>query len=160
MRWFPGARIIGFEPTPGLRVIATRNANGASVVQHDELQMDSEVDLVYCNGVFHHIERADRILAVATLAKAIRPGGLATIWDNSPLNPGTRLVMSRIPFDRGAQLLGPQELEVLQVSANLAPVATEFHFVFPRWLRALEPLERRMTRLPFGGQFLVAGRRG
>lgn len=157
---FPGARVIGYEPTHELRAIAAKNATGAEILQTDELQLNAEVDLVYCNGVFHHIERAERIVAVATLARALRPGGLACIWDNSPLNPGTRLVMARIPFDRGAQLLGPQEVEVLQLSANITPVRREFHFVFPRWLRALEPLEGRLRHLPFGGQFLVVGRRG
>lgn len=158
---FPGARVIGFEPEPGLRDAARAVAvqAEAEVLDANELAMSAEADLVYCNGVFHHIERADRIAAIATLARALRPGGLACIWDNSPLNPGTRFVMSRIPFDRGAILLGPRELEVLELSAGLTPIVTEFHFVFPRWLRALDGIEPALRRLPVGGQFLVAGRR-
>lgn len=159
---FPAARIVGYEPTAELRRGATATAQraGATVLQSDSLDLADEVDLVYCNGVFHHIARTERITAIAALARAIKPGGLACIWENSPLNPGTRLVMSMIPFDRGAQVLGPQELEVLQLSAGLTPIAREFHFVFPRWLRALEPLESRLRSAPLGGQYLVAGRRG
>lgn len=157
---FPGARVIGYEPTEGLRRVATQNAGDAEVLQTDVLQLNAEVDLVYCNGVFHHIERAQRITAIAALARALKPGGLACVWENSPFNPGTRLVMALIPFDRGVQMLGPRELEVLELSADIEPMVTEFHFVFPRWLRSLQPLESRLRRIPFGGQFLVAGRRG
>jgi SAM-dependent methyltransferase len=158
---FPAARVVGFEPTPDLRRIATTAAEaaGATVLQSDALDLVDDVDVVYCNGVFHHIARADRIGAIASLARAIKPGGLACIWENSPLNPGTRLVMSMIPFDRGAQVLGPQELEVLELSAGLTPVAREYHFVFPRWLRTLDSLEPRLRDVPFGGQYLVAGLR-
>jgi SAM-dependent methyltransferase len=159
---FPGARVLGYEPAAQMRDAArtAAAAAGAEVLDADKLSLNAEVDLVYCNGVFHHIARAERIAAIASLAHALRPGGLACIWENSPLNPGTRLVMARIPFDRDAILLGPQELEVLELSAGLTPVATEFHFVFPRLLSFLEPLESRLRAVPLGGQYLVAGRRG
>jgi SAM-dependent methyltransferase len=159
---FPGARIVGYEPTPDLRRVAKQAAGdaGAEMLETDALEMAEEVDLVYCSGVFRRIARAERIAAVASLARAIKPGGLACIWENSPLNPGTRLVMSMIPSDRGAQVLGPQELEVLALSAGLTPIAREFHFVFPRWLRALESLEPQLRSVPLGGQYLVAGQRG
>jgi SAM-dependent methyltransferase len=159
---FPGARVLGYEPTAPMRdaARAAAAAAGAEVLDAEALTLHAAVDLVYCNGVFHHIARAERIAAIASLAHALRPGGLACVWENSPLNPGTRIVMSRIPFDRDAILLGPRELEVLQLSAGLSPVVTEFHFVFPRLLSFLEPLEPRLRAVPLGGQYLVAGRRG
>lgn len=158
---FPGARILGFEPADGLREVAAGAAAtaGAELIGGTSLVIDRGVDVVYCNGVFHHIPSAERIGAIASLARAIRPGGWAFIWENSPLNPGTRFVMSRIPFDKGAVLLGPHELQVLEISAGITPAATEFHFVFPRALKLLRPIEPRLRRLPLGGQFLVAGRR-
>ena len=37
--------------------------------------------------------------------QGLRPGGVFALWENNPWNPGTRLVMRRIPFDRNAVLL-------------------------------------------------------
>lgn len=159
---FPDARLIGFEPAVSLRALAAESARavGAEVLDAPTLHETACADLVYCNGVFHHIPPTERIGAAAAIGRALVPGGLACIWENSPYNPGTRLVMSRIPFDKDAVLLSPNELRLLQASSGLSAVATEFHFVFPRVLRAARVLEPHLRSLPFGGQFVVVGRRG
>jgi SAM-dependent methyltransferase len=68
----------------------------------DEYQPCGQFDLVFCNGVFHHIPPAERTMAVDYVFRSLRPGGLFAFWENNPWNPGTRYVMSRIPFDRDA----------------------------------------------------------
>lgn len=158
---FPNAEIVGFEPAPGLRAIAHAAATkaGARVLDSDALTLDRAFDVVYCNGVFHHIPRDDRGDATSALARALRSGGLACVWENSPFNPGTRLIMSRVEFDRDAVLLTPRELRGYHRAAGLSPVATEFHFIFPRALRLARVLEPALRGLPFGGQFVVASRR-
>lgn len=158
---FPGARLVGFEPEQELAKIARSAAeNARAELRTGDMLTETELaDVVYCNGVFHHIPRGARAGAALSIARALRPGGLAFLWENSPFNPGTRLVMSRIPFDRDAVLLTPSEARVLQREAGLTPVRTEFHFVFPRLLRFARALEGALKALPFGGQYLVVGRR-
>ena len=68
----------------------------------DHYQPKEEIDLAFCNGVFHHIPPEQRARAIAYVYRCLRPGGLFALWENNPWNPGTRLVMSRIPFDRDA----------------------------------------------------------
>lgn len=49
-------------------------------------------------------------LAVVDLVRrSLRPGGVFAFWEINPWNPGTRHVMSRIPFDRDAIMLTPPE---------------------------------------------------
>jgi trans-aconitate methyltransferase len=159
---FPDARVVGFEPADGLRAAAVLAAEraGATVVSSLLHEADGFADVAYCNGVFHHVAPAERTDVFASFATAMAPGGLAFVWENSPYNPGTRLIMSRIPFDRGAHLLTPGALRRALRRAGLEPVRTEYHFVFPHALRALRPLEPRMRSLPFGGQYVVVARRG
>jgi SAM-dependent methyltransferase len=159
---FPDARILGFEPEPELAKIAgeaTATAR-AELIGGAELDQYGIADVVYCNGVFHHIAPESRARAMASVARALRADGLACVWENSPFNPGTRLVMARIPFDRNAILLSPRELRSLQTGAGLTPVTTEYHFVFPKVLGFARNLERRLRALPLGGQYVVAGRLG
>ena len=158
---FPEARIVGFEPEPELVDVARIAAGAASaeLVGREDLVETGFADLVYCNGVFHHIARDRRAAVALGVANALRAGGLAFVWENSPFNPGTHMVMARIPFDRDAVLLRPSELRSLQHGAGLAHVTTEYHFVFPRPLRFARPLEKALRTLPLGGQYLVVGRR-
>jgi SAM-dependent methyltransferase len=157
---FPDARIIGFEPARELAELARASAAAAraELLVGGELSETSFADVVYCNGVFHHIPRKDRAPAARSVSSALRAGGLAFLWENSPFNPGIRLVMARIPFDRNAVLLAPSEVRSLQLDAGLTPVATEFHFVFPRALRFARGLEKPLRVLPLGGQYVVVGR--
>jgi hypothetical protein len=63
--------------------------------------------------------------------------------------------MSRIPFDRDAQLVWPVTARRLLRSAGFTVIRTDFRFVFPRalsWARGAEPL---LTRLPAGAQYQV-----
>jgi SAM-dependent methyltransferase len=159
---FPDARILAFEPAPGLRALAEQAASttGVEVLDADALSIEGVVDVVYCSGVFHHIMPAERAGAIGSIARAMRPGGIACIWENSPYNPGTRFIMSRVPFDEDAVLLTPRELRGLHRGAGLTPIATEYHFVFPRLLKFARVLEPALRPIPAGGQYVVVGRRG
>jgi SAM-dependent methyltransferase len=114
-----------------------------------------QVDLAFCNGVFHHIPLAERAAAVSFIRRSLRPGGLFAFWENNPWNPGTRLVMRRIPFDRDAITLSPREARRLLAGYGFEILGTDFQFIFPNLLRWLRPLERPLCRLPFGAQYLV-----
>jgi SAM-dependent methyltransferase len=116
-------------------------------------------DLVYCNGVFHHVPIAERSGAIGYVFKALRPGGLFALWENNPWNPGTRYVMSRIPFDHDAITLSAPETRRLMQAAGFEIVNTDFLFVFPRILRPLRALEPRLARFPLGAQYMVLGRK-
>src|SRR5215471_13183699 len=56
----------------------------------DEYTPQGSIDVVYCNGVFHHIPVAQRETAVDYVYRCLRPGGMFALWENNPWNPGTR----------------------------------------------------------------------
>jgi SAM-dependent methyltransferase len=119
----------------------------------------AEMDLAFCNGVFHHIPPEQRAASVSYVFRALSPGGLFSFWENSPWNPGTRYIMNRCPFDKDAITLSPPEARRLLQAAGFEILRTDFLFIFPhilRWLRGLEPL---VARLPFGGQYQILCRK-
>lgn len=117
------------------------------------------VDLAFCNGVFHHVPLAERLDAVQYVFNALRPGGLFALWENNAWNPATRYVMSTNPFDHHANLLFPHGARRLLRRGGFEVVATDYLFVFPGSLRFLRPLERWLSKLPLGGQYLVLARK-
>lgn len=125
----------------------------------EERHPDGSVDLAFCNGVFHHIRPPERPDALGYIVDSLRPGGLLAFWENNPWNPGTRYVMSRVPFDRGAILLSARRSRSLLRSAGLEILRTDYCFIFPRFLRLLRRFEPHLARLPLGAQYQVLCRK-
>jgi len=156
-----GARsVIGVDTSKEEIAIASRSAgSGITFSTIDDVEPKADVDLAYCNGVFHHIPVAKRANAMTYVWNSLRPGGIFSFWENNPWNPGTRLVMSRIPFDRDAILVSAGEARNLASAAGFELLGTHFLFFFPKLLSALRPLERRLTSVPLGAQYQVLCRK-
>jgi SAM-dependent methyltransferase len=113
------------------------------------------IDLAFCNGVFHHVPPEMRVETARYVAACLRPGGLFALWENNPWNPGTRYVMSRIPFDRDAIPLIAREARSVTRAAGLDPLRTDYYFIFPHFARLFRGLEPCLTKLPLGAQYQV-----
>jgi SAM-dependent methyltransferase len=153
--------LIGVDVSARSLDVARREQGGAQA--HFQLFTEytpgGAVDLAFCNGVFHHIPPADRASAVQYIHRALRPGGFFALWENNPWNPGTRLVMSRIPFDRDAITLTPPEARALVRTNGFEVIETDFLFIFPRALRWLRRFEPAVASLPLGAQYQVLCRK-
>jgi SAM-dependent methyltransferase len=123
------------------------------------LEPSGAFEVAYCNGVFHHVEPEHRLDALGYVHRSLSEGGYFGLWENNPWNPGTRLVMRRIPFDRDAKLLSPPNARELLTRAGFDVLRTDFLFLFPRALSALRPLEARLARFPAGAQYMVLCRK-
>ncbi len=86
---------------------------------------------------------------------SLRPGGYFAFWENNPWNPGTRWIMSRTPIDRDAITISPREARRLLQSTGFRVLSVDSLFYFPRSLGWFRPLEKALTRLPLGGQYLA-----
>jgi SAM-dependent methyltransferase len=153
--------VTGVDVSEGLLRIARTRHQGPRVrfVQLNGWSEPAAFDLVFTNGVFHHIPPDQRPEALARVRSALRPGGLFAFWENNPWNPGTRVVMRRIVFDREAITITPPEGKRLIRSAGFEVVLLETQFYFPHSLRWFRPLEPTLARLPLGAQYLILARR-
>lgn len=155
------ASVIGIDASERSLVVAQKRFGSQKVrfFGPREYRPDDQADLVFCNGVFHHIPPADRGAAVEYLYRCLKPGGLFALWENNPWNPGTRFVMNRIPFDADAIKLNPREAQRLVRRAGFEILRTDFLFIFPRLLRWLRPMEPLVSQLPLGGQYEILSRK-
>lgn len=158
----PGAtHLQGVEVSPQSIKVAERlhGSERARFALSSAYQPVGDRDLAFCNGVFHHIPLAERAGAIQYILRTLRPGGLFALWENNPWNPGTRYIMSRIPFDKDAVTLSFLETQKLLRAGGFQIVRSDFLFIFPRSLRFLRPLERLAVKLPLGAQYLVLARK-
>lgn len=131
----------------------------ARFVHADDYQPSGEVDLAFCNGVFHHIAPRERASTLEHIYRALAPGGWFAFWENNPWNPGAVYCMRRNPFDREAHMISPAHAPRLLRSAGFEVAETTYAFFFPRALRSLRRLEARLHWLPFGAQYMVLARK-
>jgi SAM-dependent methyltransferase len=125
----------------------------------DQFQPDGRFDLVFTNGVFHHIPPAERANAIDYIFRSLRPGGLLAFWENNPWNPGTRYVMSRIPFDRDAITMSAREAQGMMRNGGFDVLRTDFLFIFPKVLGFLRTIEPFLSSFPFGAQYQLLCRK-
>ncbi|MDX6492755.1 MAG: polyisoprenyl-phosphate glycosyltransferase [Gaiellaceae bacterium] len=120
---------------------------------------DESFDLAFAVNVFHHVDPPDRAALAAELARVVRPGGIVAVFEHNPLNPLTRLVVSRCEFDAGVELLSTREVSALLTRAGLQPVERRYILFFPWRAAFLQRLEARLGPVPLGAQHLTAARR-
>jgi SAM-dependent methyltransferase len=158
---FPESSVLGVDLSDaaleyGRKVHASTRVSFARIADLPALE---PFDLCYVNGVFHHIAPQDRQQALGLIRQSLVPGGHAAIFENNPWNPGTRMVMSRIPFDRDAITLSFLELRRGMNAAGFQVLGSRFLFYMPAFLAALRFLERPLVKVPLGAQYYVLGRR-
>jgi SAM-dependent methyltransferase len=125
----------------------------------DNYTPNQSVDLVYCNGVFHHIPLDEREAAVQYVRDSLRPSGIFALWENNPWNPIARYNMAHAEIDRNAiPIIAPRGTKL--VTANgFKLLKMRYCFIFPSFLRFLRRLEPLVSQIPLGAQYVVFSRK-
>jgi SAM-dependent methyltransferase len=154
---FPHAQIVGVDTSKAAIAYTQAHYGSSSRDFHalEELPGLGHFHLCYVNGVSHHIRPEDRLAAPLMIRDTLKPGGWLALFENNPWNPGTCLVMSRIPFDRDAVPLSPPSVRRLLLTARFRlEQAIRYLFYFPRALAGPWPV-----LMPFGAQYYALARR-
>ena len=119
---------------------------------------DGTFDVVFTICVLHHVPPLERVAFVSEMQRVLRDGGIAVIGEHNPLNPLTRLVVSRCAFDKDVELLRAHQAETLLRAASLEPVDRRYILIAPTDGPLAKRIENSLSSLPFGAQYLVAGK--
>ena len=125
----------------------------------DDALASASYDIVWCAAVLHHVERSGRCALFATFARILKPGGRLYVFEHNPLNPLTRFIVSRTPIDRNAHLLSANAVQCGMRAAGLRPERTSYFLFFPPRVPLVDTLERPLSWLPVGGQYMAVGYR-
>jgi SAM-dependent methyltransferase len=117
---------------------------------------DDAVDIAFTICVVHHVPPADWPVFAAEMRRVVRPGGLVAVFEHNPLNPLTRVSVSRCPFDEDVTLLRAGTMARLLEGAGLHPVERRFFYFLPVRDVAASRVERALRRVPLGAQYFVA----
>jgi ubiquinone/menaquinone biosynthesis C-methylase UbiE len=157
---FPGSTVVGVDPSASSIAIARQQElpEGNRFLQATAQEIplpDGSIDLVYSNGIFHHMAESSWSQAFVELRRVLRPRGHIFIFENNPANPLMRRTMRQNPFDLGVDPIPPPRLAASAQSAGLTVRQTGYYFFFPHVLRFLRPMETVMEWLPMGAQYFI-----
>ncbi|MGH6664308.1 MAG: class I SAM-dependent methyltransferase [Pseudolabrys sp.] len=160
--WMRGAfrRLCGTDVSAATIAQARRNnpnveyeAYDGSVFPYDR----ATFDLATAICVMHHVPPARWRNFLDEMRRVVRPGGLVCIIEHNPLNPLTRLAVSRCEFDRDAVLLRAGRTRRLMAESGLREVETRFFLLLPWATPLMRRIERGLARIPFGAQYVSCG---
>lgn len=153
--------VIGLDPSEESLAVA-RESVGTRPVQlatPAKYLPQQDLDLVFCNGVFHHIPEAEQPAAIDYVYRCLRPGGMFAMWENNPWNPIHDFAMRHSEIDANAVPLAPPSSRRLIGSGSFQLIRTDYLFFFPGYFSWLHPLEKWLIKVPLGAQYQVLARK-
>jgi SAM-dependent methyltransferase len=119
---------------------------------------DASFDAVFTICVMHHVPPQDWPRFLAEMRRVVRPGGLVLVFEHNPLNPLTRRLVRNCAVDENAVLLKPALLDGLMRDAGIEAVRLEFIIFTPFASAVFRRLDRVMSPVPLGAQYVAYGR--
>lgn len=153
--YFPKADLVGFDLSEdSLRMAKARQPNAALYSDWAPLQK-ANFDLIFAANVFHHIPPSAQRFELEKCRAALADNGAMIIFEHNPINPITRWIFERCPFDVDAQMLLKGETERMAKSVEFRVAGGGYTLFFPRQLRLLRFLEKKLGWLALGAQYYV-----
>lgn len=118
---------------------------------------NASFDLVTTICVMHHVAPADWTHFMSEMRRVVRPGGLVCVIEHNPLNPLTRLAVSRCEFDSDAVLLGAGTTRKLMAAGGLRQIDSRYFLLLPWETKSARDIENALSRMPLGAQYAAFG---
>lgn len=142
--------------------LAMRDNPGVSYKAYEGNRLpheDSIFDCVYAICVLHHVPKQQWSEFMQEMARVLRPGGRLVMIEHNPLNPATQWVVRTCELDKDAILLPPWRLRRLFIDAGLCAPQVRYTLFTPFAQKFFRTLDRALSRLPLGAQYIVTGRK-
>jgi len=150
----------GCDPSEGM-LESCSDLNVRTQASMVSLPFDSQsFDFLTVVCVYHHVPLDQRSALTREAFRLLKPGGVFCIIEHNPLNPVTRLIVSRTPVDADARLLRAKETRNLLWDAGGRILDTQYFLLFPERIhKYVGAIEDWLTAVPVGGQYAVFAQR-
>jgi SAM-dependent methyltransferase len=120
---------------------------------------NNSLDMVFAINVMHHIHPDKWENFVKEMYRVVKPGGISAVFEHNPLNPLTRLAVSRCEFDRDAVLIYKNNLKKKFIASGFKITQGAYIVFFPFRGNVFRSTEKFLSRLPLGAQYFLIGKK-
>ncbi len=154
-------RVIGVDVSKQAldQAVFNYSSSGIQFINLNDYVPEGNIDIVYCNGVFHHIPTKKHRQTLKFFHSSLCETGLIALWENNPWNLATRLAMKLVPFDSDAKMLWPAKAKKLLIQSHFKIINESYLFIFPKFMRFFRKFEPLLSEFPIGGQYLILGKK-
>lgn len=153
---FPQSNIYGHDVSKESILVAKKeNAGLKNIYFIDELSEKQKYDFIIAANVFHHIKPNERINAMNKIKNLLKLGGKIIIFEHNPLNPITRRIVNRCPFDKNAKIILRNKFIQLAKSCGLEIKFKQYIVFFPWSSKLFRNLEFLLGFIPLGAQYML-----
>jgi SAM-dependent methyltransferase len=120
---------------------------------------DNFFDISFAINVMHHVPPKQWESFVNEMKRVTKPGGIIAVFEHNPLNPLTKLAVSRCEFDKDAVLLSNNKVKNIFISSGLKISDSAYIVFFPFKASFFRNAETIISWLPLGAQHFVVGKK-
>ena len=120
--------------------------------------LDDNYDAALLLTVLHHVlPKNERHTVMQNIYSRLRPGGKLIIVEHNMKNPLTRKVVTHSEVDRYAVMLEPLESIKLLEDTGFTGISCKYIVFFPKQLAFFKFMDRYISWLPLGAQYMASG---
>jgi len=114
---------------------------------------DEYFNIIMIANMLHHVaDVGNQILILSQCYRILKKTGTLFVFEHNPLNPITRHIVNNCVFDKDAVLITHYKMNKILGYTGFVTTCRFIHFL-PAFLHRLEFLEKRLWRVPMGGQY-------
>jgi len=162
LEYFPQAKVWGIDPSQeAIQISSSENKSNNiifSVFDGKYIPFeDNFFDAIVISTVLHHVPINERQALLRECYKVLCSGGHVFIFEHNPLNPLTRYIVKTCVFDKDAHLLTTNVSKRLLEQSNFKIKELNYIVFFPKMLKSLRPLEKKLRWCCLGAQYFIVG---
>jgi len=151
---FPKSQVTGYDISfESLNEARERKIDLGNLRFVEHLPTSESQHIIIVANVFHHIFPKERTSILSKLKGIMKPEGKIVVFEHNPLNPLSRRVVKRCPYDADAQMVWPEPFKKMVERCGLKVIHKCYIVFFPRFLKFLRGIEQYLGFLPFGAQY-------
>lgn len=120
---------------------------------------DEAFDLVFTICVMQCVPPPSRQSFVQEMYRVTKKGGITVVFEHNPLNPLTRLVVSRCEMNTGLAMIAKRLTKELLKQGGFEIAEQSYILFFPWMGKVFREMEKWFKWLPLGAQYYVMGQK-
>ena len=151
--------LIGCDPAASVIEQARQQNPDVNYLSNDGAVLpfnDNTFDVAFTVCVMHHVPPDQWPDFLKEMQRVVRPGGLLMVYEHNPNNPLTMRIVNNCELDKDAVLLRSKKLSALMRDIAPRRIRREFIIFFPFRGRLFRAIERLLTWLPLGAQYVIS----